>query len=164
MNAAHQSSCADQDAAAPDVADAAPMRWIGFELAGQRYAVDLGQVREIVRPPEITPVPGAAGDVLGVISLRGGILGVLDGCRRLGLATECPATADVRLVVFALEGGPVALRVDAIGDVIEAPRAALQAPPAGRSVRADDPVSAVLTDARGFVAVLDAARLCHLQH
>ena len=56
--------------------------WLGFSLKGQRYAVSLASVREVIRPGGITPVPGAPEDVLGIVNLRGQIVPVLDGRRR----------------------------------------------------------------------------------
>ena len=44
--------------------------WLGFSLKGQRYAVSLAAVREVIRPGDITPVPGAPYDVLGIVNLQ----------------------------------------------------------------------------------------------
>ena len=42
-----------------------------LELRGQLYALDVAQVREIVRLQEITPLPMAPDLIEGVIDLRG---------------------------------------------------------------------------------------------
>src|SRR5690242_8056137 len=102
--------------------------WLGFELAGQSYAVPLGDVREIVRPEAPTPVPGAPAGVLGIISLRGSIITVLDGCLRLDLDAG-NAGPDQRLVVLQGEEENVAVRIDALRDVLDLDTAELMPPP-----------------------------------
>lgn len=137
--------------------------WLSFQLDGQHYAVLLSQVSEVIRDCVATPVPGAADDLLGICHLRGNIVPVMDGRRRLGLhsgAQVDPAT--VRIVVFAHETHRVGLRVDAIGDLLQPDVKAIESPPA-RSGRLDDPVQAVMGRQGGFVALLDVVRLCRLK-
>lgn len=137
--------------------------WLSFQLDGQHYAVLLSQVSEVIRDSEPTPVPGAAGDLLGICHLRGNIVPVMDGRRRLGLNTHTEAdAASVRIVVFAHEAHRVGLRVDAVGDLLQPDVDSIELPPA-RSGRIDDPVRAVMGWQGGFVALLDVVRLCRLE-
>jgi len=54
--------------------------YLSFASAGESYAVELRSVQEIVVPPPITFVPRAKKVVLGVCSVRGQLVTVLD-CR-----------------------------------------------------------------------------------
>jgi purine-binding chemotaxis protein CheW len=56
-----------------------------FTLAGEMYGVDLAGIREILTPPPITLVPRAQSDVLGVCSVRGLLVTVMDLRRRLNV-------------------------------------------------------------------------------
>ena len=145
------------------VTEATAQSWLTFQLAGQHYAAPLAQVGEVLRDSNITPVPGAAHDLLGIRHLRGQIVPVMDGRRRLDLP-EQPASdaANVRVVVLHADGQLIGLRVDAIGDLIHPAAQAIEPPPAGRAARNDEPVSGVVPSAQGFVALLDIARLCRL--
>ena len=135
--------------------------WLGFELAGQNYAVPLADVHEIIRPEPPTPVPGAPTDVLGIINLRGSIVTVLDGCRRLGLrAAAAGENADQRLVIFHDESGSIGMRIDALQDVLELDTREMLPPLPGHAVRVDDPVLGSLYHGNGFIALLDTAKLC----
>lgn len=137
--------------------------WLGFELAGQNYAVPLADVHEIIRPPVPTPVPGAPADVIGIINLRGTIVTVLDGCRRLGLGSGSAGdNPDQRLVIFHDESESVGMRIDALQDVLELDTHELLPPPPGRAMRADDPVLGALYREDGFIALLDTGKLCGL--
>ena len=143
--------------------EATDQSWLVFVLAGQRYAAPLAQVGEVLRDGELTPVPGAAPDLLGIRHLRGRIVPVMDGRRRLDLpAHPLPEPSHVRVVMLQADGQTVGLRVDAIGELIHPLPVAIEPPPAGRAPRPDDPVKGVVPVADGFVALLDVGRLCRL--
>ncbi|HET6431115.1 chemotaxis protein CheW [Dyella sp.] len=148
--------------AAP-VIEATEQSWLSFQLAGQLYAAPLAQVGEVLRDSELTPVPGAAHDLLGIRHLRGQIVPVMDGRRRLGLDDRAGADpAQVRVVILSLAGQQVGLRVDAIGDLIHPAPADIAPAPPGRAARPDEPVLGVVSVAQGFAALLDVPRLCRL--
>ncbi|KAF1005556.1 MAG: Chemotaxis protein CheW [Luteibacter sp.] len=136
--------------------------WLGFSLKGQRYAVSLAAVREVIRPGDITPVPGAPHDVLGIVNLRGQIVPVLDGRRRFGLEGQVDEQhADgQRVIVFDDAGSVVGMRIDLIGDMLQLDTSEVSPPPPGRAERRDDPVSGVVTRDDGFIALVDVPRLC----
>lgn len=138
-------------------------RWLSFRIGGQSYAAPLTQVSEVLRDGELTPVPGSASEVLGIRHLRGRIVPVLDGRRRLGLSDEKGVDPFQERQVM-LSHGPhlVGIRVDAIGDLLEASAADIAPPLAGGTSRDDDPVHGVLPSQGGFVALLDVRRLCRL--
>ena len=136
--------------------------WLTFQLEGQAYAAPLAQVSEVIRMGEVTPVPGAASDLLGVRHLRGRVVPVLDGRRRLGLA-PCDADPDsVRVVMLTHESHWVGVRVDAVGELLVPGDTTVAPPPPGRAARSDDPVTGVLPWKGGFVALLDVRRRCRL--
>lgn len=141
----------------------ASQSWLSFRLDGQLYATALAQVIEVIRTGELTPVPGAAPDLLGVRHLRGRIVPVMDGRRRLGLPANPEADgADERIVMLAHGSHQVGLRVDAIGELITPTTDDMAPPPPGRAQRDDDPVQGVIAWQGSFVALLDVRRLCRL--
>jgi purine-binding chemotaxis protein CheW len=146
----------------PNIEKIAREPWLSFQLEGQHYAVLLSQVSEVIRDTTPTPVPGAADDLLGICHLRGNIVPVMDGRRRLGFQrAEGGDPTSARIVVFVHESHRVGLRVDAVGDLLQPKLEAIELPPA-RSGRVDDPVQAVMGWQGGFVALLDVVRLCRL--
>lgn len=137
-------------------------RWLSFRIAGQAYAVPLASVVEVIRDAEVTPVPGSAPELRGICQLRGQVVPVLDGCRRFGLPSSSAAGAGQAHIVVLAHGAHLAgLRVDAVGELLEAGDEAMPPPP-GRPPRDDDPVEGVLPLQAGFVALLDVGRLCRL--
>lgn len=99
-----------------------------FEAGGQSYAVDVSLVREIVRPPEITPLPSAPALIDGVVELRGGLVPVLNLSRVLGGEASEP-TASSRIVVLDCDGLLLGLAVDAATSVLSLDPALLESVP-----------------------------------
>lgn len=52
--------------------------YLEFVLAGEAYAVEISWISEILKPLPITRVPRAGAEVLGVMSVRGRLVTVLD--------------------------------------------------------------------------------------
>jgi len=89
-----------------------------FTLDNQRYALHLSAVDRTVRMVEITPLPKAPEIVLGVITVNGKIVPVLDIRRRFGLAERRTGLSD-HLIIARTVKRTVALVVDGANDVIE---------------------------------------------
>ncbi len=54
------------------------IEYLGFVVRGHTYGVRLGEVREILKLPPLTEVPRAPSWVLGVVSVRGLLVTVID--------------------------------------------------------------------------------------
>ena len=93
------------------------VEYLAFVLAGETYAVQLAHVAEIRRPPPITEVPRAPATVLGVISVRGRLVTVLDLRRRFSLP-EAPIDRKTRVLLADAGGGElIGLLVDEVQQV-----------------------------------------------
>lgn len=99
-----------------------------FSLDGAAYALPIERVREIVRPRALTPMPHVPAEVLGVISLRGEIVQVIDARRRIGLASVPPSRGSRVIVMSGEHGDVTGLLVDAVHEVLRVDESALSAP------------------------------------
>jgi purine-binding chemotaxis protein CheW len=91
--------------------------YLAFGLAGETYAVPIAQLAEILRPPPITEVPRAPSVVLGVVSVRGKLVTVMDLRRRLRL-DEAPMDRRARILLVDSGGGEqIGLLVDEVQQV-----------------------------------------------
>jgi purine-binding chemotaxis protein CheW len=102
---ARSSSPAHPPTPAPEAAGQAErvQEFLGFGLASESYALPLGSIREILKPPPITPVPRAPAHVPGIISVRGRIITVIDLRIRLRLTAAAAAKRNRILLVDAGE-------------------------------------------------------------
>ena len=101
---------------------------VTFKLGREEYGVDIHQVQEIIRAADITPVPGAAGHVRGVINLRGKIIPVVDLRQRFGLPEGDESDAR-RIVVVELGEKRLGMLVDSVSQVIKLSSAVVEEMP-----------------------------------
>lgn len=83
-----------------------------FRLAHELYAAKLVAVREIIKMPEIKPVPFMVNYFRGILNLRGLIVSVVD--LRLKLELPCQDQNSGLLIIVDTEGGAIAAVVDDI--------------------------------------------------
>ena len=102
---------------APEQAQEEKRQLVVFRLAAEAYGLDIGLVREIIRPQAITHVPNTPGFVEGVINLRGTICPVVDLRKRLGVEVS-EQTNESRIVIVDSSGEEVGVLVDAVIEVL----------------------------------------------
>jgi purine-binding chemotaxis protein CheW len=91
--------------------------YLAFVLGHESYAVQIAHVAEILRPPPITEVPRSSRNVLGVVSVRGRLVTIVDLRRRFGLE-EAPIDRRSRILLAdAGTGEQVGLLVDEVRQV-----------------------------------------------
>jgi len=101
---------------------------LGFMLSDEQYALDILEVKEIVRLHAITPVPRSAPWLKGIVTLRGIIVPIFDLRTRLGLA-EIEHGPDTRIVVVYRGEEYAGLIVDRITQVMRLPLEGIEPPP-----------------------------------
>lgn len=97
------------------------LQFATFYLNGELLGLNILQVQEIQQPQPVTPVPLSQPHILGLISLRGQVVPLLDLRTRLGMDTSEPIGEPYHVVVNTAHGN-ASFEVDKIGDVIDVPR------------------------------------------
>lgn len=132
--------------------------YVTIRLGAQTFGVPVSAVRDVLRRQTITPVPLAPRAVAGLLNFRGRIVTAIDLRLRLGLTQEAAAGEGV-IVVIERDAELYALAVDAVGDVIRVERAGREPVPAALHPQWRQVAAAVYPAERGFVVLLDIARL-----
>lgn len=88
-----------------------------FGLGEEEFGVDIHAVREIVRLPEITPVPRSPEYANGICNLRGSVLPVIDTRCRFSMETVEPSE-DTRMLVVESHGTATGMIVDDMREVL----------------------------------------------
>ena len=101
---------------------------LSFSLGSEEYALDIHDIREIIKPREITEIPRVPDFILGIISLRGIVIPVFDLKRRFKLGTSILSPSS-RIIVCQRENKSAGLLVDNISQVIKLPCASVEPPP-----------------------------------
>ena len=91
---------------------------LAFRLGNEEYIVTMEQVREVLKRIEATPLPNTPDHILGVITIRGTVLPVIDLCKRLGIA---PGIRDEksRIVVVSIDDEKTGLLVERVMGVVK---------------------------------------------
>jgi purine-binding chemotaxis protein CheW len=102
--------------------------FLGIVLARERYAVPLGDVQEILNIPRITDVPRSPRHVIGVVSVRGVLVTIIDVRVRLGLEAASSGPASRVLLTRTDQDELVGLFVDGVQSVVRLSRDQIEPP------------------------------------
>jgi len=98
-----------------------------FTLEEEKYAVDIGVIREIIRPMKIRPMPGAPSFIEGVINIRGDVIPVMEMRKRFEVEGE--RELPPRMIIVKVEDKWVGMIVDSVTEVIRMPASEIKPPP-----------------------------------
>ena len=105
-------------------------QYLSFRLADELYAVSILFIKEIIKPSLFTELPRVAPVILGVISLRGTIVPVIDLRLMLGL-DELAQTRRSRILIVSTGGDDqIGMLVDEVRSVIRLHEEDIEPPPA----------------------------------
>jgi chemotaxis signal transduction protein len=118
--------------AAPEGGEPVVLTWLAFDLGPLHCALPLPAVHEILRVPELTPVPGAPAHVLGVMAGARELITVVELSARVGVAVR-PRDDRNRILLLRHENERIGVRVCAVVGVLRLGRTHV------RPVRDDEP-------------------------
>lgn len=130
-----------------------------FEIAGELYAIDIEQVVEIVIPRPVTRVPNADPAIVGIISLRGMIVTLIDARSRLRHRASEAAGADVRVIVVELHGENMGFAVDRVVRVVKVEAQDVDPHPVVHTSEQDESVRGVFRHGDALTVLLDLEKL-----
>ncbi len=91
-----------------------------FELDKEEYGVEIEDLKEIIRIPQVTPVPGAPDFISGILNLRGKIVVTLDLEKRFKLAREHQAVPQ-HIIIVEVGNSLFGVIVDKVAGVLRVP-------------------------------------------
>ena len=135
-----------------------PLQWVTLTLDNETYGINVMQVQEVLRVPEIAPVPGAPDYVLGIINLRGNVVTVIDTRKRFGLPAR-KMDEDAQIVILESHRQVVGILVDTVAEVIELRASKIEpAPDVGRDRNAQF-IKGVFSQDGKLLILVDLERL-----
>ena len=140
----------------------APSQYLTFSIAGETYATEILQVKEILRYDVITKVPSTPPSIRGVLNLRGSVVPVVDLAVKFGLPPS-PVTrfSCVIIVEVGVDGerNTMGLMADSVSQVIDLGAGDIEpAPSFGTRVKVEY-LRGMGRDGKKFVLLLDIERL-----
>jgi|SRR5690606_3548372 len=128
-----------------------------FVVDGSLFGVDVVRVQEALRWQARTKVPQAPAAIAGLVNLRGQVVLTVDLRVALGLPPLAD-DAEPMMVVVRVDGEPVSLLVDEIGDVLDVSDAQFENPPDTLDPGLRDVVVGVYKLDAGLLLALDVDR------
>lgn len=132
--AGREGSCGDEEEILADsslVADGETIfqEFLCFRVSDEKYAINIMQIKEIIKPREVTEVPRVPQFVSGILSLRGIIIPVFNMRRRLGLPVV-QESAKERIIVIRKDEEFCGILVDEVIQVVRIAAHSIEPPPA----------------------------------
>jgi purine-binding chemotaxis protein CheW len=92
-----------------------PLReFLAFRLGGDVYGIEINRIDAILKVPPVTVVPRAPDGVMGIISVRGKVVAVMDLRVKLRIAPTAPSRQSRILLVPVEEGETVGVFVEEV--------------------------------------------------
>jgi purine-binding chemotaxis protein CheW len=130
-----------------------------FVLAGEQYAVDIERIVEIVTPRAVTRIPNADASVVGIMSLRGTIVTLVDVRRKLRHREAGKTTDDSRIVVIDFHHEIVGFIVDRVLRVVKIGAGDVERHPVVHATELDEAVRGVFRTGGALTILLDLDKL-----
>lgn len=132
-----------------------------FIISGEHYAVDIERIVEIVTPRPVTRIPNAEDSIVGIISLRGTIVTLVDVRRKLRHPPAGEASADTRIVVIDFQNEVIGFVVDRVLRVVKATPGDIEPHPVVHSTELDESIRGVFRAGSALTILLDLDKLLH---
>jgi len=140
-------------------AEHGPLRkLISFELDGEFYGLDIGDVLEVMPVPVVTPLPRSPLELAGLINLRGEIVGVMD-LRPLFRLGQRPLGTDARIAIIEVDQTKAGILAERMWGLHRIPEEAFRPPPGDIPGGGLGYVREVVQVGDRMIAVLDIQRL-----
>ena len=129
-----------------------------FTLGEERYAIEIGDIAEIVGAQTATRIPNADSGIVGVISVRGSIVTLVDVRSRLKQPARAPSK-DSRVIVIRKEGGLIGFDVDRVLRPSKIERATIEPQPVVHPDEESECIRGVIRGQNALTIVLDLSKL-----
>ncbi len=123
----------------------------------ETFGINVFKVREVMRIPAITRAPDMPSAVEGMVSLRGGLVPVVDLAKYIGITTDAPPSI---MIVTEYNGHTQGFLVDEVDTILRLDWSEMKVPPSMLTARMGGLVTAVteLKDGR-LVMMLDVEKI-----
>jgi len=93
------------------------LRYMEFNLGVEKFAIPLLLVKEVIRKPELTPIPNAPSHFKGIMNLRGQVISIVDLRKKLKIKTE-ESTQEEAVIIVDLKTIQMGVVVNSINSVL----------------------------------------------
>jgi purine-binding chemotaxis protein CheW len=132
-------------------------QYITFKLE-EDYGIELTRIKEIIRYQELTVIPEAPSYILGILSLRGIAVPVID-LRKLFQLPGKDINQYSVIIVMEILGRLVGMLVDGVSDMINIKEEDITPPPQFSERKGTKFIKGMVEKEKKFIMLLDVNRL-----
>lgn len=133
--------------------------YVTVRVAGHLFGIEALSIQDVFYPRNITPVPLAAPEILGVLNLRGRIVTAVCARQRLGLKAREPGDPEPKAVGIEVGGDNYGLIVDQVETVLKLDSDEMIPPPNSLPPRWAEIIPGVFRLPDSLLVIADAPRL-----
>jgi len=104
------------------------LQFVTFNIDTEEYGVEILQVQEVIRLPELTKLPNAPQFIKGVIDLRGDIIPIVDLREKFNLSVNY-YNETTRVIIVEFNDKKIGIIVDYVSQVVRIPETNIIPPP-----------------------------------
>jgi purine-binding chemotaxis protein CheW len=130
------------------------VEFLVFKLVGEYYAFKLSDLNEVLKNQIVTFVPKMPGFIVGITSLRGKIIPVMDLVLRLSIEGE---KNDIKRQIAIIKGkkGPIGMIIDKVVGVRRVEEDSIKEPPSHLDDDQIRFIESVVKDGSRFISILN---------
>lgn len=129
-----------------------------FKLGDEEYGINIMEIKEIIKPRELTEVPRMPSYLDGVLSLRGVIVPVYALRRRLNMPLDHERSPE-RIIIVRCDESLYGLRVDQVTDVVRIATGQRETAPSVLEGAARDFVAGIGRTGERMIIIMDVPRV-----
>jgi purine-binding chemotaxis protein CheW len=133
--------------------------YVTVRVGGHLFGIEALSIQDVFYPRNITPVPLAAHEILGVLNLRGRIVTAVCARRRLGLQPREAGAPEPKAVGIEVGGDNYGLIVDQVESVMKLDSDEMIPPPNNLPPRWAEIIPGVFRLPDSLLVIFDAPRL-----
>ena len=101
------------------------VRMLSFRLGLERYCINITDAKEVFRPVSITRIPNTPPFIIGVTSLHGEVIPLVDIRYFLGLSSD-EGLGSTKVIVTDVKSSVMGVMVDDVNDALDIEEASIQ--------------------------------------
>ena len=109
---------AEKKETAPEKDSSSEVTFLTFALAGERYGVEITDVREIILIEPITPIPNTKSFVAGVMNLRDQVVPIFELRDKLGIYESDGKGEEKNIIIIDIFKETTGLKVDEVTGIV----------------------------------------------
>lgn len=138
------------------------LQFIGIRLGKEQYGIPVEKIKTIVKPLQITSIPGTAPHIMGLMNLHGEILCVVDVKVLLNMGKAIPGE-NSRVVVIKTAEGLVGVFCDEVIDIYDIVKENIETALSTLSAEISSYIQGQVQIHNGLMGILDMERLLFKQ-